>query len=96
EVALNAFASVMNQSSQSCPSLFTALDWFRNSTLIRTSVAQILSLMIQYFPATMYRLEPSLPENAVGLVCQGLSCKPTAHTQEQLLAQVQKSQTRGY
>lgn len=96
EVALNAFGSVMNQSSQSCPSLFTALDWFRNSTLIRTSVAQILSLMTQYFPATMYRLEPSLPENAVGLVCQGLSCKPTAHTQEQLLAQVEKSQTRGY
>ncbi len=96
EVALNAFSSVMNQSSQSCPSLFTALDWFRNSTLIRTSVAQILSLMTQYFPATMYRLEPSLPEDAVGLVCQGLSCKPTAHTQEQLLAQVQKSQTRGY
>ncbi|MEQ9483812.1 thioredoxin domain-containing protein [Coleofasciculus sp. F4-SAH-05] len=96
EVALNAFASVMNQSSQSCPSLFTALDWFRNSTLIRTSVAQILSLMTQYFPAIMYRLEPSLPEDAVGLVCQGLSCKPTAHTQEQLLAQVEKSQTRGY
>ncbi|MEQ8997879.1 MAG: thioredoxin domain-containing protein [Coleofasciculus sp. B1-GNL1-01] len=96
EQALNAFSSVMNQSPQSCPSLFTALDWFRNSTLIRTSVAQILSLMTQYFPATMYRLEPSLPEDAVGLVCQGLSCKPTAHTQEQLLAQVQKSQTRGY
>jgi len=96
EVALNAFSSVMNQSPQSCPSLFTALDWFRNSTLIRTSVAQILSLMTQYFPATMYRLEPSLPENAVGLVCQGLSCKPTAHTQEQLLAQVEKSQSRGY
>lgn len=96
EQALNAFSSVMNQSSQSCPSLFTALDWFRNSTLIRTSVAQILSLMTQYFPAIMYRLEPSLPENSVGLVCQGLSCKPTAHTQEQLLAQVEKSQTRGY
>jgi len=96
EQALNAFSSVMNQSPQSCPSLFTALDWFRNSTLIRTSVAHILSLMTQYFPATMYRLEPSLPEDAVGLVCQGLSCKPTAHTQEQLLAQVEKSQTRGY
>ncbi|MEQ8970851.1 MAG: thioredoxin domain-containing protein [Coleofasciculus sp. C1-SOL-03] len=96
EQALNAFASVMNQSPQSCPSLFTALDWFRNSTLIRTSVAQILSLMTQYFPATMYRLEPSLPEDSVGLVCQGLSCKPTAHTQEQLLAQVEKSQSRGY
>ncbi|MEQ9370458.1 MAG: thioredoxin domain-containing protein [Coleofasciculus chthonoplastes F3-SA18-01] len=96
EQALNAFSSVMNQSSQSSPSLFTALDWFRNSTLIRTDVAQILSLMTQYFPAIMYRLEPSLPEDAVGLVCQGLSCKPTAHTQKQLLAQVQKSQTRGY
>ncbi|MEQ8754413.1 MAG: thioredoxin domain-containing protein [Coleofasciculus sp. G1-WW12-02] len=95
ELALNAFGSVMNKSPQSCPSLFTALDWFRNSTLIRTSADQILSLMIQYFPASMYRLETSLPEDAIGLVCQGLSCKPTAHTQEQLLAQVQKSQTRG-
>ncbi|MBE9125422.1 MULTISPECIES: thioredoxin domain-containing protein [unclassified Coleofasciculus] len=95
EQALQAFSSIMNQSPQGCPSLFTALDWFRNSTLIRTSSDQITSLIDQYLPTSMHRLETNLPEDAVGLVCQGLSCKPTAHTREQLLAQVQQSQTRG-
>lgn len=95
EQALQAFGNVMNQSSAACPSLFTALDWFRNCTLVRTGRDRIMSLIADYFPAAMYRVDPNLPEDTVGLVCQGLSCKPTPATWDDLLAQVEKSQTRG-
>jgi len=94
EQALQAFSSVMNQSPQACPSLFTALDWYRNSTLIRSTVDQVTTLISQYFPTSAYKVETKLPEDTVGLVCQGLNCKPPARTSEQLLAQVKKSQTR--
>ncbi len=94
EQALQAFSSIMDRSPQACPSLFSALDWYRHCTLIRSSRDQITSLIPQYFPATVCRLETNLPEEAAGLVCQGLRCLPTAHTTEQLLEQVNKSQTR--
>jgi hypothetical protein len=94
ERSLQAFSSIMNQSPQSCPSLFTALDWYRYSTLIRSSADQITALITQYLPASIYQLETNLPEGAIGLVCQGLSCQEPAHTPEHLLEQVQQSQTR--
>jgi uncharacterized protein YyaL (SSP411 family) len=93
EQALLAFSSVMNQSPQVCPSLFTALDWYCHCTLIRTSADQLAVLSTQYLPASVYQLEPNLPEGVVGLVCQGLMCKEPAQTLDQLLKQVQQSQT---
>jgi uncharacterized protein len=94
EQSLQAFSSVMNQSPQVCPSLFTALDWYCHCTLIRSSTDQLASLSTQYLPVSVYQLEPNLPEGVIGLVCQGMSCKEPAHTIEQLLEQVQQSQTR--
>ncbi|NES21775.1 MAG: thioredoxin domain-containing protein [Symploca sp. SIO3E6] len=94
EQALQAFSSIMNQSPQACPSLFTALDWYRNSTLVSSTADQITALITQYFPTSVFTLATKLPENTVGLVCQGLNCKPPARTTEQLLAQVKQSQTR--
>lgn len=94
ELALKAFSSVMSQSPQSCPSLFTALDWYQHCTLVRSSHEQLTSLIGQYFPASIYQLEPNLPDGAVGLVCQGLSCLEPAANLENLLKQVQQSQTR--
>ena len=94
EQSLQAFSSVMNQSPQVCPSLFTALDWYCHCTLIRSSSDQLVSLSTQYLPVSVYQLEPDLPENVVGLVCQGMTCKEPAHTIEQLFEQVQQSQTR--
>ena len=94
EQALQAFSSVMNQSPQVCPTLFTALDWYRYCTLVRSSTEQLTSLITQYSPACVYQLENDLPQDVVGLVCQGMTCKEPAHTIEQLLKQVQQSQTR--
>ncbi len=94
EQTLQAFSSIMNQSSQSCPSLFTALDWYRHCTLIRSNNHQISALITQYLPASVYQLETNLPDGAVGLVCQGLLCFEPAHSLEHLLEQVGQSQTR--
>jgi hypothetical protein len=94
EPSLQAFSSMMNKAPQSCPSLFTALDWYRHCTLIRTGADQLTSLITQYFPATVYQLEINLPQDAVALVCQGFRCLEPAYTPEQLFKQVQQSQTR--
>lgn len=91
--ALQAFSSVM-KFPQSCPSLFTALDWYQHCTLIRSEHNQLKALITQYFPASIYQLETNLPEQAIGLVCQGLSCLEPAISLEKLLEQVQQSQNR--
>lgn len=94
EQTLQAFSSIMHQSPQVCPTLFTALDWYRHCTLIRSDAHQLATLATQYLPACVYQLESDLPQGVVGLVCQGLTCKEPARTLEQLLEQVQQSQTR--
>ncbi|HLO52448.1 MAG TPA: thioredoxin domain-containing protein [Kamptonema sp.] len=95
EQGLQAFSSVMQETPQACPTLFTALDWYQNCTLIRTTIDQINTLTSQYQPTAVYRLETNLPEQIVGLVCQALRCKKPAKTREQLLEQIQESQIRG-
>jgi uncharacterized protein YyaL (SSP411 family) len=94
EQSLQAFSSIMNQSPQACPSLFTALDWYRYCTLVRSSHQQISTLVSQYFPAAIYKSEVNLPEGTVGLVCQELKCLEPANNFEKLFEQVQLSQIR--
>jgi uncharacterized protein YyaL (SSP411 family) len=95
ESGLKAFKGVMNESPQGCPSLFTALDWYRNCTLIRSNTEQIKSLMPKYLPTTAFSVVSDLPDGSVGLVCQGLKCLPAPGSLEELLLQVQRSQNRG-
>ncbi|WP_017653479.1 thioredoxin domain-containing protein [Fortiea contorta] len=94
EQGLKAFKSIMNRAPQACPSLFTALDWYRNSTLIRSTPEQISSLIPQYLASTMFTTTANLPDGSIGLVCQGLKCLAPAENLEQLLQQIQQSQTR--
>jgi len=93
EQALKAFRGVISRAPQACPSLFTALDWYRNSTLIRTTREQ-MDLISSYLPTAMFAAVSSLPEGSIALVCQGLKCLPAAANLEQLLQQVQRSQMR--
>ncbi|MBE9168342.1 thioredoxin domain-containing protein [Pleurocapsales cyanobacterium LEGE 06147] len=88
ERALQTFSSIMARSPQACPSLFTALDWFERGTLVRASEEQLNNLIFHYFPTVVYRWEKDLPNDMLGLVCQGLSCLEPAQNQEQLLAQI--------
>lgn len=94
EAGLQTFSSIMKSSPQACPSLFVALDWYRNQTLVRTSEAEIASLITQYFPTAIYQIETDLPEKAVGLVCQGLICKKPSLNQAELLTHLEQSQNR--
>ncbi|MEH2097142.1 thioredoxin domain-containing protein [Nostoc sp.] len=94
ELGLKAFKSVMHRLPQACPSLFTALDWYRNSTLIRSTTEQINSLIPKFLPASVFAITSDLPEGSVGLVCQGLKCLAPAESVEHLLQQVEKSQVR--
>ncbi|MGJ5631359.1 thioredoxin domain-containing protein [Nostoc sp. CALU 1950] len=94
ELGLKAFKSVMHRAPQACPSLFTALDWYRNSTLIRSTTEQINSLIPKYLPVAAFAITSDLPEGSVGLVCQGLKCLAPAENVEHLLQQVEKSQVR--
>jgi uncharacterized protein len=95
EQALQSFSSVMASAPQSCPSLFTALDWYRNYTLIRTYADQLPSLGQQHLPTAVLAQEDDLPDGTVGLVCQGLSCNEPARSVEQLQEQVRLNGVRG-
>lgn len=92
EQGLQAFSSVMKNYPQACPSLFTALDWYRHCTLIRAS--KLESLITQYLPAGVL-VATDLPAAVVGLVCQGLSCLSPAQSVDELQQQIQQSQSRG-
>lgn len=94
EQALKSFGHPMGESAQGCPSLFTALDWYQNHTLIRTTTDQIKEMSQQYFPTVIYALESDLPNEAVGFVCQGLTCQEPAQSQAQLQEQARQSQIR--
>ncbi|WP_017307276.1 thioredoxin domain-containing protein [Spirulina subsalsa] len=88
EETLMAFSTIMEQSPQACPTLFTGLDWFLCATLVRTRRDTLKSLSPQYFPSSVYQLEETLPENTVGLVCKGLSCLTPATNQSEFLEQI--------
>jgi hypothetical protein len=91
---LQAFSSIIKDAPQACPSLFSALDWYQHSTLIRTAPDRISGLISQYYPTAVFQIEPDLPEGVVGLVCECLTCKEPAKSQERLLEEIQQSQTR--
>jgi hypothetical protein len=94
EQILQAFGTVMERSPQACPSLFSALDWFRNQTLVRVPAGSCPQLAQQYLPTTVWQAVVDLPAGVVGLVCQGLSCQEPARSWEQLQNQLQQSQIR--
>ncbi|HEY9297621.1 MAG TPA: thioredoxin domain-containing protein, partial [Phormidium sp.] len=95
EQALQAFSEIMSKSPSACPSLFTALDWYRNHTLIRTTEEELKFLKLQYLPTAVTILTEELPTGTVGLVCQGLSCTEPAKNHEHLWQQIQQSLSRG-
>jgi uncharacterized protein YyaL (SSP411 family) len=94
EQGLQAFSSIVRDTPQACPSLLSALDWYQHSTLIRTSPDQISGLISRYYPTAVCQIEADLPEGVVGLVCECLTCKEPAKSQEMLLAEIGRSQTR--
>lgn len=94
EDALKAFSLVMAQAPRSCPTLFQSLDWYRHQTLVRTTADYTSTLLREYAPTTVFRIDSQLPEGVVGLVCQGLTCKDPATSYDQMKQQIVLSQQR--
>jgi uncharacterized protein YyaL (SSP411 family) len=94
EQGLLAFSTILAKSPQACPSLFAALDWYRNCTLVRIMEEQLEELRGLYLPTVMIQKVHSLPEGAIAFVCQGLSCKKPATSLEELHRQLRQCQTR--
>jgi uncharacterized protein YyaL (SSP411 family) len=86
--ALQAFSSAMQKSPVACPSLFTALDWYLKGTAVRSKKEPLKELISLYLPTTVLKIEEDLPNQAVGIVCQGLSCLEPAKNKQQLLEQM--------
>jgi uncharacterized protein len=84
----------MQEATQGCVTLFSALDWYQNHTLIRTTSQHIPQLIKEYTPTAIYKLETDLPPGSIGLVCQGLTCLEPATNMEQLKKQIQETQTK--
>ncbi|HEY9887155.1 MAG TPA: thioredoxin domain-containing protein [Candidatus Obscuribacterales bacterium] len=94
EQGLHAFGAVMAQTPRACPSLFTALDWFRHATLVKTQPERLATLLAAYHPTAVFQADPTLPADTAGLVCEGLFCKAPATDEAMLQAQLRASQRR--
>lgn len=94
EKGLRSFSKIMVERSSSCPSLFTALDWYNNCTLIRTNNEQKEKLLPKYLPTSVLNIMLELPESTIGLVCKGLTCLKPATKWDQFWEQIQKTQVR--
>jgi uncharacterized protein len=94
EQALQAFGGVMQTTPQACPTLFLALDGWFNHTLIRTTSDRLTAIAQKYLPTAVLAIADDLPADAIGLVCQGLSCQAPAESVEQLWTQISASQVR--
>lgn len=90
EQSLKAFGGIMQSSPTGCPSLFAALDRYLHPTLIKTTPGLARRLLSQnYLPTVVYTQAEDLPNGAIALVCQGLTCLEPATSLEQLKTQLQ-------
>ncbi len=91
EQGLQAFGSIMAATPQACPSLFGALDWLRYPVLVRSGEATIGQLARGYWPTVVFQVDAALPEGAVGLVCQSVSCDVPADSVEMIMGQMRQA-----
>ena len=94
EQTLQSFSVVMDQATRACPTLFQSLDWYRHPILVRTNAQHISKLSRHYFPTVVLSVDSDLPDGVDSLVCQGLTCKETATSYDQILEQIEVSQRR--
>jgi len=94
ETALKAFGQALTKTAIACPSLLTAVDWFYNQTLVRTTKNTYLDLQVDYYPVTMLQIVPELPPRAIAIVCRGLACLEPATNMDKMRSQITVTQTR--
>jgi hypothetical protein len=93
QATLQAFGQVIEQIPRSCPSMLAGLDWFRHGTTVQTTPAHVEDLAKQYWPTTVLRLSEDLPTDAIGMVCQGMTCLKPASSLEMIQQQILQRST---
>ncbi len=89
EKTLQLFAETMSKNPVSCPTLFTALNWYLKGTSVTTNDHTKQKLLRQYLPNTVYKINDNLPKDSIAIVCKQLSCLEPATTENQLVQQIQ-------
>ena len=74
EKGLRTFAEVMSNSPQACPSLFVALDWFLHGNVVKSKTEDLNQLVRNYLPTTVVKISDELPQDALAIVCDLISC----------------------
>ncbi len=88
EKTLKLFSEMMSKATTSCPSLFTALNWYLNPTSVKTTREIKSQLNQKYLPNTVIRVTEDLPNNSIGIVCRGMTCSAPAISIKQLWKQL--------
>ncbi|MGP1373823.1 MAG: thioredoxin domain-containing protein [Almyronema sp.] len=91
EKGLHAFSAAMTQAPRACPSLLRGLDSYYHPVLVRSEAQILRSLLSEFWPTSVYKLETQLPQASVGLVCQGLTCQAPATSLAELKQQLTAS-----
>ncbi|AFY72880.1 thioredoxin domain protein [Synechococcus sp. PCC 7502] len=94
EKALQVYAGAIANSPIGVPSLITALDWWYNQTLVRTTKKLYLELQANYNPVIILQEVNELPQRAIAMVCRGLACLAPATNIDMFKSQVAITQTR--
>lgn len=92
ETTLQSFSTVLQKVPRACPTLLSGLDWFTHPVLIRTTADQIPDLLSRLLPTAVIQIEEHLPDGAIALVCQGLSCQAPATDIAMMQRQIELSQ----
>ncbi len=80
ETGLKAFAGIMHNSPQACPSLFVALDWLLHGNVVKSKAEELDQLLNDYLPTTVLQINDQLPQDSLAIVCNLSSClEPVAN-----------------
>ncbi len=83
--SLNLLSEIMTKSSASCPTIFSALNWYLNGKKVKGKFDLIKELKANYFPTIVYEISEDLPDDKIGMVCKNLTCLPPVETKEKII-----------
>ncbi|MGD1903543.1 MAG: thioredoxin domain-containing protein [Geitlerinemataceae cyanobacterium] len=89
DLALAAFAPLMRETPQACPSAIAALDDRLHYTHVQIPPHWASEYLDRYFPSTAVSVRFDLPKDAAGIVCYDLTCREPASSFDRLFEQIQ-------
>ena len=87
--AIAAFALLMRDTPQACPSLIAALDDRLHYAHLRIQPHWAKAYLDRYFPSTSVTATFDLPTDIAGIICYDFTCQEPSHRLDQLFEQIQ-------